>query len=524
MSNLQKSILKSAAIVVFLSLFFIFVLWRFSPIPAKGLDVGPSEFSSERALILLSEILAEEVPHPTGSEANAIVRDRIIAQFEFIGFQAEIQQANNCEGGECVDIENIIAVLPGKTGTAEIDQPAVMVVTHYDSVPEGPGAADAGASVAIVLETARILGEEGPFDNPIIFMLTDAEEIELNGAAAFVEEHRFAQHVGVIINLEARGTSGASLMFETSDGDSWLIQEFIKVAPRPSLSSLFFEVYKALPNDTDLTIFKRAGMAGYGFAFIGSVENYHTPNDNLANLDRNTLQHQGENGLKLARHMANSDLTQVKGENFIYTDIMSMFVIRYRIPVGQVMAIALVNGLIGLAGLFYWKGWVTAKKIAIGFASAIVVLVGSLLLLAIPPNLWDVIPFSKLLITLVIILITYFVGSFLALRATVLDVSVGVWLFWTVLTLAFVFTLPGASIIFFIPAACAAILHIILLWKKESQPMVLFLSMVAAAAVWLKLVNLFDVALTIEVGQAIIAFPLGVLATAVLPLLTTPAD
>ena len=75
MSDFQKSLLRPIGIIAFLGLFFIFVLWRFSPIPAKGLDVEPGEFSSERAFNLLSTILAEEVPHPTESLANMLVRD-----------------------------------------------------------------------------------------------------------------------------------------------------------------------------------------------------------------------------------------------------------------------------------------------------------------------------------------------------------------------------------------------------------------------------------------------------------------
>ena len=54
--------------------------------------------------------------------------------------------------------------------------------------------------------------------------------------------------------------------------------------PRPSTSSLFYEVYEHLPNDTDLTVFKRLGLAGINFAAIGHVVHYHTPLDNLENV------------------------------------------------------------------------------------------------------------------------------------------------------------------------------------------------------------------------------------------------
>src|SRR5258707_2967310 len=41
-------------------------------------------------------------------------------------------------------------------------------------------------------------------------------------------------------------------------------------------SSLYGEIYKYMPNDTDMTPFLAAGLTGYNFAFLGNAAQYHT--------------------------------------------------------------------------------------------------------------------------------------------------------------------------------------------------------------------------------------------------------
>jgi hypothetical protein len=93
----------------------------------------------------------------------------------------------------------------------------------------------------------------------------------LLGAEAFVAEHDRARDVAIAISLEARGTSGPSIMFETSRNNRWLIREFARAVPRPVANSLTHDVYRRLPNDADATVFRRAGMDVLNFAFIGEL-------------------------------------------------------------------------------------------------------------------------------------------------------------------------------------------------------------------------------------------------------------
>ncbi len=110
-------------------------------------------------------------------------------------------------------------------------------------------------------------------------------------------------------------------MFETSDDSQWLIELFARSVRRPMASSLFYEIYKFLPNDTDFTIFRRAGMEGYNFAFIGDVRNYHTLDDNYEHADRGSLQHHGENAFVLLRELSEMDWENHVRGKAVYFDL-----------------------------------------------------------------------------------------------------------------------------------------------------------------------------------------------------------
>ena len=155
----------------------------------------------------------------------------------------------------------------------------------------------------------------------IIDLLTGAEAHGLVGATAFVEQHPSAQEVRVALNLEARGTSGPSQMFETGPGNAVLVREWAEVVPRPAGASLTYEVYKRMPNDTDFSAFRTLGIGGLNFAFIDDWEHYHTPLDSVASLDRRSLQHHGEAVLALARRLGDRDLMKLGERDAVYFSV-----------------------------------------------------------------------------------------------------------------------------------------------------------------------------------------------------------
>ena len=146
-----------------------------------------------------------------------------------------------------------------------------MLAAHYDSVLAGPGVSDDGIGVATVLEIARAVKSQPVPRHSIVFLIDDGEEAGLLGARAFVDSDPWAKNIGAAVNLEARGTSGPSLMFETGAANAWAVRLYASSVKSPLTSSIFYTLYKRLPNDTDFTVFKAAGYEGMNFAFIGDV-------------------------------------------------------------------------------------------------------------------------------------------------------------------------------------------------------------------------------------------------------------
>lgn len=462
-------------------LFFVLVVWLIfalgipavflQPPPPAPADVGPKSFSADRALKTLEHLVGDGIPHPAGSEQNDVVRERIIELLTQYGYEPRIQKTSNTRSRapqeKVFPLENIMARLPGKKPGK-----AIMLASHYDSTPAGPGASDDGVGTAALLEVARMLKTEGPFEHDIIFLITDGEELGLLGADKFVELHPWAREVECVVNLEARGTTGPSFMFETSEHSRWLIPTFAKSVPRPMTSSLFYEVYKKLPNDTDFTIFKRDNMQGFNFAFIGNVNAYHTPDDNFENVDAGSLQHHGENMLGLARTLADLNFNEQPEGQVVYFDVLGMLVVWWpanwslvlsSLAFAFVLATSLTNTL-HVEMRFSQRAATIASGLFVGLATLSVLFgIGSVLNIALafdgafdtpwPERPWFV-PFSFFGLGLTAVIATGWAAQrFVSAEAT----WASTWLIWSGCAITLSITTPGASYLFIVPALVAGI-------------------------------------------------------------------
>ena len=308
----------------------------YRPVTTLGLDAAPSAFSALRAQAILKTLVGDGQPHPIGSSANARVRDVIVQQLTALGYKPELQSGLVCnKWGVCGTPTNIVVTLHGaansssRGATAAAENGAVLLAAHYDSVPAGPGASDDGAGVAIVLEIARILAAMPPPPHPIVLLLTDGEEAGLLGALLFVREHPLSKQVKAAVNLDSRGVSGPSLMFETGTANAWALHLFRSAIRTPITNSLYYVVYKSLPNDTDFTVFKSASYQGFNFAFIGDVALYHTPLDSYANASLNSIQHQGDNALSALQALANTAGLNPPVAESVYFDVFARAMIAW---------------------------------------------------------------------------------------------------------------------------------------------------------------------------------------------------
>ncbi len=305
-------------------------------------------------------------PHPMGSAEHRAVRDYIMTELSRAGLEPQIQETialNSTDQPLRIGaVENILARLKGTAGG-----PAVLLVSHYDSAPNSLGASDDGAAAAALLETLRALRAGPPLRNDVIFFFSDGEEVGLLGANAFVTEHPWARDVGVVLNFEARGNSGPSIMFETSDNNGRLIREFGRAAPFPMANSLSYEIYKLLPNDTDLTVFRKAGLPGLNFAYINGIGHYHTPLDSVGEIDVRSLQHHGSYALALARHFGNLDLRQTKEGNVTYFDLFGRVLVHYPMLWTTPLAALVVGLFVTLVIVGFRRGRLKVLGVVLGF-------------------------------------------------------------------------------------------------------------------------------------------------------------
>ncbi len=339
-------------------------------------DEALADFSTERALNQV-EIIAQK-PHYVGSTNHELVANYLKLELNRIGLETSVQEGFTLnDKGLLVKSKNILARIKGTNSSK-----ALLLLSHYDSAPHSfsKGASDDASGVATILEGIRaFLYAKEPQKNDIIILFSDAEELGLNGAALFVNKHPWAKDVGLVLNFEARGTSGPSYMLmETNKGNQALVQEFTKAkASYPVSNSLMYSIYKMLPNDTDLTVFRQQGnIQGFNFAFIDGHYNYHTQQDDVQHLNKMTLAHQGSYLMPLLRYFANADLNQTAStEDYVYFSAPFSFI---SYPFSWVMPMTLIA--FGLLVLFMFIGkakrMITLREIFKGF----VPLLGSLII------------------------------------------------------------------------------------------------------------------------------------------------
>jgi hypothetical protein len=331
-------------------------------------DAPPTVFSAARAREILKELVGDGVPHPMGSAADARVRDRIVKRLTALGYTAELQTGLSCNeiGAACGTPINIVA-----TRGAFAGKDAVMLAAHYDSVPAGPGASDDGVGVANLLEIARVLSVMPQPKHPIVLLVTDGEEGGLLGAALFTREHPLAKRIWAAVNMDTRGVSGPSLMFETGTANAWLMRLYGRSTLEPITNSLCYVIYKTLPNNTDFTVFKKASYQGFNLAFIGGVADYHTPLDSFENASPSTMQHQGANALSGLLALANADDISPPAADSLFFDVLARIVIVW--PIGLVLpaALAALVLLAAAAVLLNRQGHLSSRQAAFGLFGAL---------------------------------------------------------------------------------------------------------------------------------------------------------
>lgn len=475
-----------------------------APAPVRAVN-QPDQFDAVAAQARLARVLGDETPHPVDSAAGDRVRAALIAEIEALGVTPEVRERFVCRAQprgpliDCAMTRNILFSIGPEQG------PAVLAATHYDSVPAAPGASDAGIGIAAWLEVARLMQRE-ELARRVIFLISDGEEPALLGA------HGFAQHdpefaaVEAMVNLEARGTRGPAVFFESNQPNADAVAAFAR-APRGIANSVMADVYALLSNSTDVTALSRPGLDVINLSLVEGLEDYHTPHDELASLDTRSLQHMGDIALAAMRALARAP-DRGDETTLVYTDIASRAFIAAPSWLGQ-GALAL-SALICFAA--FWRAGAVGRWRAFAAPPLALVLAGlsaaaaGLLLGFIRPGqaYWFAHPEPTRAWCALLALLAV-AASLMALRIAKAPAQIGAaGAFWFaaiggVASLA----LPGLSILFALPAAFYAAGALAAFAWPHAQAVGAALAALAATLIWAPTLYLVELALGFDMPFAL---------------------
>ena len=329
-----------------------------------GACVRPApRFSLENARVHVDMLAGTIGSRPVGTPENARARQYIVDQLRLYGFEVRVQEtdARRAELGRTAHVSNIIAV---RAGT---ERAAIGLLSHSDSVAEAPGAADDGFGVAVTLEAARVLAARTDRRHSLMVLVTDGEEAGLMGAAGLTSDREVMDRLQAYVNVEAVGSSGTAMLFETGPGNAWIVKPWARAAPHPRGASFAIEIYKRLPNDTDFSILKRRDIPALNFAPVGDSYAYHTARDTVDRLSTQTLQRSGENVVETVERLDALDLAQRSTAEATFFDIGQTVAVSWGPVTAWIIALAaLVVGLLAwfkvlmasirLVGIWRWLG------------------------------------------------------------------------------------------------------------------------------------------------------------------------
>lgn len=319
-----------------------------SPLPPLAISAPADVFSAERAMRDLEFIAGE--PHPMGvSPAHAAARDYLLEQIRAAGIEPQVQDTIGVRefsgailGG---NVENIVARLPGSNPSG-----ALLLISHYDSTPGGPGGVDSGSGVVTILEVLRALAAGPQLLQDVIVLFSDGEEPGLIGSNAFVDQHPWFKDVEYVLNMD-QFLIGPPAVFRTSQGTGVIARALARSALRPAYMSLPFDLFPG--GDTDLVPFMEAGIPGADIASGGIFPEKHTMLDRPELVDLASLQLAGDQMLALARELGDQPALAPDLPDETFFPFLGRLA---HYPVSWAMPLAVAAGLIYLGTVGYGFG------------------------------------------------------------------------------------------------------------------------------------------------------------------------
>ncbi len=315
-----------------------------------------SDFNHDNIYSHIGKI-CEVGPHSIlDKEENKQVQEYIVSQLESLGIvnsDTTDSPAYLVQGYYTAShryqsfyLENVIVHIPANA--PEKTNQAVMTMAHFDSVATGQGAADDAMACSTMLEAIRYYldrMENGyTITNDLVFCFVNGEEYGLLGSEAFMNEFtgfdNLTERINFAINLEARGTSGTQIMFETAEKNYNTVKLFGEVNNNLYTCSIATMIYGMMPNGTDFSNYKEF-YQGVNMANIGEGENYHTQNDSPENIRESCLTQQAQivNNLLDKLGSYDLDLLYEAEENAIFFSYLNIGDVVYNHTASVVFAV-----------------------------------------------------------------------------------------------------------------------------------------------------------------------------------------
>ncbi|MEZ5957207.1 MAG: M28 family peptidase [Hyphomonadaceae bacterium] len=501
----MKSLLSTLALLTALFLTVMFAGLALTP-DAVRTQNRADQFDAQAARARLVRLLGDEAPHPVDSVALDVVRESLLREIAALGFSPEVRDAFACRPQprgpliDCARVRNIVFSM-GPEGA-----PAILAAAHYDSVAAAPGASDDGLGLSVWLEVARILREE-ELTRRVIFLFSDGEEPGLLGAFDFANNDPLFGEVESLVNLEARGSRGPAIFFETNQPNADAVAAY-GAAPRPIANSVMADVYALLSNSSDVTALTRPGLDVINVAILDGLEDYHTPQDNIASQDLRSVQHMGDVALAVTRRLARAQDANATTPT-VYTDIASRLFVAMPRWLGQV----LLAFSVFVAGFAWWRAgaagrWsaLAAPLVMLATAGGLAFAVGFAMSAARPGvDLGFAVPEPMRALCVLLALL----GAMLALLLLrsgrdPAQTGAAAMLWFALLGAAASIFLGGISILFALPAFVFAGGVLLGLARKPAQAIGAWLAALLVLVIWAPMLFLIELALGFAMPFALV--------------------
>lgn len=305
-----------------------------APAAALGSD---TEFNGRNAYNHTEYLAIRIGPRPPGSQQESLAGVYIAQKFREYDWKVTIQEfsrMNALDNGSLkkyslVNSRNIIAVRQGKSPDK------VVIGAHYDSADFNvPGAGDNASGVGVLLELARVLGQQTG-DTGFILVAFGAEEAGLVGSRYFTENYDLSQ-AKLMVNLDMVG-EGNRVALDGGGKVSTppaLLQAAYLAAKGQGLKPEVRRDFMLLARDSkeggtsDFSPFLDKWIPAIGLGQGGRPPvHYHQPTDTMEHIDENSLGAYGRLVLSLVSQAAKFKMSGEWNDTYLTVDLGTVLLV-----------------------------------------------------------------------------------------------------------------------------------------------------------------------------------------------------